>query len=90
MRGSNKYRICICILSVLSAAQCCARGGNNGETSVRYGALGGPCLPPPVLVLLLIVKRRRRRNRSNDYHADHDKDDVDDVDHECLQETKPC
>ena len=32
------------------------RGGNNGETSVRYGALGGPCLPLPVL---LIVKRRR-------------------------------
>ena len=78
---------------VVLSAQCCARGGNNGETSVRYGALGGPCLPLPVLALLLIVKRRRRRNRSNDYHADHDKggnDDVDDVEHEGLQETKPC
>ena len=79
-------------LSVLSAGQCCARGGNNGETSVRYGALGGPCLPLP-LPVLLIVKRRRRRNRSNDEHADHDKggnDDIDDVEPEGLQETKAC
>ena len=34
-----------CQRSCIVRAVLCTRGGNNGETSVRYGALGAHCLP---------------------------------------------